>query len=232
MAQTVVITLTSYGADVGPLFNLYSTNQAGVTTGPFQTGLSLIQLTSGYTATNVPDDCVQVQIASTGVCTSYTSIPITGIPTPTPTPTVAPTPTPTPTPTPNYTNTLTYKLQNANLPPKNTTTNARLVITATRNSQVIPLVDVTTAASGLLSGRIPPEIYPGDTITVTLTSTSTNTATGTPSLTNVLLEVNDVMPTVTVQLYTNGSRTTTATYTWTMPSSAGMDKDYTVLAAY
>ena len=125
MAQTVVITLTSYGADVGPLFNLYSTNQAGVTTGPFQTGLSLIQLTTGYTATNVPDDCVRIDVASTGVCTSYTSIPITGVPTPTPTPTVAPTPTPTPTPTPNFTDTILYKLSNINQPPRNTTTNAR-----------------------------------------------------------------------------------------------------------
>lgn len=69
MAQTVLITLTTAGADTGP-FNLYSDVDGYVA--PFETGVSKSLLTSGYTSTLVPDTATVIRVKSDSVlCTNY-----------------------------------------------------------------------------------------------------------------------------------------------------------------
>jgi hypothetical protein len=77
MPQTVVITLTTAGADTGP-FNLFS--DADGFTAPFQTGVAKASLVAGYTSTVVPDGATVVRVRSTSVlCTNYVDLPIAGI---------------------------------------------------------------------------------------------------------------------------------------------------------
>lgn len=73
--MTVYITLTTAGTDSGP-FSLYS-NIDGFTT-PFETGVSKSALVAGYTSTLVPDYTANIRVKSTGVCTNYTDLPVTG----------------------------------------------------------------------------------------------------------------------------------------------------------
>jgi hypothetical protein len=69
MAQTVLITLTTAGADTGP-FNLYTDLDGFVT--PFQTGVSKSALQAGYLSTLVPDGSLIVRVKSTSLfCTNY-----------------------------------------------------------------------------------------------------------------------------------------------------------------
>jgi len=63
----VEITLTSYGSDVGPFFDLYS-NLDGYAIA-FDSGVPKADLIAGYTAT-VPDGATTIRIQSTGVCES------------------------------------------------------------------------------------------------------------------------------------------------------------------
>jgi len=73
--MTVLITLTTAGTDSGP-FSLYSNLDGFVT--PFETGVSRFALEAGYTSTLVPDFTATVRVKSTGACTNYTDLPITG----------------------------------------------------------------------------------------------------------------------------------------------------------
>ena len=73
MAQTVLITLTTAGADTGP-FDLYSDADSYVT--PFETGVAKIDLTSGYTSVLVPDLATIVRVQSDSVCTNYIDLSI------------------------------------------------------------------------------------------------------------------------------------------------------------
>ncbi len=69
MAQTVLITLTTAGADTGP-FNLYSNIDGYVA--PFETAVSKSLLTAGYLSTVVPDGATTIRVKSQSVfCTNY-----------------------------------------------------------------------------------------------------------------------------------------------------------------
>jgi len=69
--MTVLLTLTTAGADSGP-FDLY-TNLDGYTN-PFETGVLKSLLVSGYSSTVVPDYTSIVRIKSNGDCINYTDI--------------------------------------------------------------------------------------------------------------------------------------------------------------
>jgi hypothetical protein len=92
--MTVLLTLTTAGADSGPLFNLYS-NIDYVT--PLQTGVTKSALQSGYTLSGVPDTATIIRITSTGTsCTNSIDVTVTGGSTTTTSSTTS-------TPTPNIT---------------------------------------------------------------------------------------------------------------------------------
>ena len=63
MAQTVIITVNTIGPGTGP-FKIYSLNNAGVVSGPFETGVTRAQLLAGFVSTNVPDDAVTIRVVS------------------------------------------------------------------------------------------------------------------------------------------------------------------------
>ena len=69
--MTVLLTLTTAGADSGP-FNLYS-DIDGYTT-VFEVGVAKASLEAGYASSLVPDFTTVVRILSTGVCTNYVDI--------------------------------------------------------------------------------------------------------------------------------------------------------------
>ncbi len=91
--MTVLITLTTAGADSGP-FDLYS-NFNYVT--PFETGVPKVSLTGGYTTALVPDYATIIRVKSNGDCVNYIDIVLQGLTTTTTTTTVAPTTTTTTT---------------------------------------------------------------------------------------------------------------------------------------
>lgn len=90
MAMTVLITLTTAGADTGP-FDLYSNVDGYVT--PFETGVAKIDLVSGYTSILVPDSTTIIRVQSTALCTNYVDLPIGGTTTTTTSTTTTPPPT-------------------------------------------------------------------------------------------------------------------------------------------
>lgn len=67
MAQTVLITLTLAGTDVGP-FDLYS--DADGYASAFETGVSRAALVAGYTSNLVPDAATTIKAQSYGTCTN------------------------------------------------------------------------------------------------------------------------------------------------------------------
>jgi hypothetical protein len=71
--MTVYIQLITAGADTGP-FNLYSNVDAYVSA--FETSVSKIDLTSGYTSNIVPDGTTNIRVKSSGSCISYIDIPV------------------------------------------------------------------------------------------------------------------------------------------------------------
>jgi hypothetical protein len=73
--MTVLVTLTLAGTDVGP-FNLFS-NVDGYTT-PLATGISRAALIAGYSLTGVPDDAAVIRAQSTGTCTNYLDMYLSG----------------------------------------------------------------------------------------------------------------------------------------------------------
>jgi hypothetical protein len=116
MAFSVIIKLTTAGADTGPTFSLFSNVDSYATA--FETGVSKTSLTSvgGYISTLVPDNTTTIRVKSiSGSCPDeYVDLNISGLPTPTitPTPTASsggsePSPTLTPTPTITITPTTT-----------------------------------------------------------------------------------------------------------------------------
>jgi hypothetical protein len=68
MPQTVLITLTTAGADTGP-FDLYSDADSYVT--PFENNVPKSSLVSGYTSTLVPDLATIIRVQSDGTCTNF-----------------------------------------------------------------------------------------------------------------------------------------------------------------
>ena len=73
--MTVLVTLTLAGTDVGP-FNLYS-NVDGYTT-PLATGISRAALIAGYSLAGVPDIASVIRAQSTGTCTNYLDMLLSG----------------------------------------------------------------------------------------------------------------------------------------------------------
>ncbi len=73
--MTVLVTLTLAGTDVGP-FNLYS-DIDGYTT-PLATGVSRAALLAGYSLTGVPDLASVIRATSTGTCTNYIDMYLSG----------------------------------------------------------------------------------------------------------------------------------------------------------
>ncbi len=69
--MTVLLTLTTAGADTGP-FDLYS--NLDFYTVPFETGVSKAALQGGYLSSLVPDYTVTVRVLSKGHCVNYTDI--------------------------------------------------------------------------------------------------------------------------------------------------------------
>ena len=73
--MTVLITLTLAGSDTGP-FDIYS-NSDGYTT-PIATGVSKAALEAGYSLAGVPDDAAVIRAQSTGTCTNYLDMYLSG----------------------------------------------------------------------------------------------------------------------------------------------------------
>jgi hypothetical protein len=65
MAQTIIITVNTIGPGTGP-FNIYSLDNLGVVTGPFETGVTRAQLLAGFVSINVPNDAVTIRVVSLG----------------------------------------------------------------------------------------------------------------------------------------------------------------------
>jgi hypothetical protein len=73
--MTVLVTLTLAGTDVGP-FNLYSNADGFVAI--LATGISRAALLAGYSLAGVPDSATVVRAASTGTCTNYLDMLLSG----------------------------------------------------------------------------------------------------------------------------------------------------------
>ena len=72
--MTVLITLTTAGADSGP-FDLYSDLDGYISA--FESGVSKAALEAGYASSLVPDYTNTIRVKSNGVyCTNYTNIPV------------------------------------------------------------------------------------------------------------------------------------------------------------
>lgn len=69
--MTVLITLTTAGADSGP-FDLYSNVDGYVSA--FETGVSKAALVAGYSSSLVPNGTTTIRIKSIGVCTNYIDV--------------------------------------------------------------------------------------------------------------------------------------------------------------
>jgi hypothetical protein len=79
MAQTRTIKLLTASSNTGPSFDLYSDADNYVTA--FETGVTKTSLTStnGYTSTGlIPDAATVIIVKSTGTCTNYIDVTITG----------------------------------------------------------------------------------------------------------------------------------------------------------
>ena len=72
--MTVLITLTTAGADAGP-FNLYSNINGYVSA--FATGVSRAALLAGYSSASVPDFTTIVRVQSIGDCSNSIDITLT-----------------------------------------------------------------------------------------------------------------------------------------------------------
>ena len=78
--MTVLITLTTVGADSGPTYNLYSSPD-GTTFTPFATGITKLALLAGYPDT-VPDGTTTIRVTSIGtLCTNSKDLTVGVVPT-------------------------------------------------------------------------------------------------------------------------------------------------------
>ena len=99
--MTVLITLTTAGADTGP-FNLYSNVDGYVS--PFESSIAKSSLLAGYASVLVPDGTTIIRVLSQGDCSNYIDIVIGATTTST---TTAPVTTTTTTAVPTTTTTTT-----------------------------------------------------------------------------------------------------------------------------
>jgi hypothetical protein len=75
MPKSVIIKLTTAGTSTGP-FNLLSDYDSYVS--PFETNKSKATLVTGYTSSLVPNTATIVRVLSSGSCTNYVDLPISG----------------------------------------------------------------------------------------------------------------------------------------------------------
>jgi len=71
--MTVLITLTTAGADSGP-FDLYSNLDGYVSA--FESAVPKASLEAGYASSLVPDFTSTIRVKSNGVCTNYINVPV------------------------------------------------------------------------------------------------------------------------------------------------------------
>jgi hypothetical protein len=140
----VLITLTTAGADTGP-FNLFS-NVDNYTTA-FATGVAKSALVAGYLSTAVPASTNYIRVRSTGRCTNYIDIFVTGSATTTTTTTSGGSPTTTTTTTSGGGGTTTTTTTAGGGPTTTTTTTAGGPTTTTTTTTGSPTTTTTTTAS-------------------------------------------------------------------------------------
>jgi hypothetical protein len=137
----VLITLTTAGADTGP-FNLFS-NVDSYTTA-FATGVAKSALVAGYLSTAVPASTTYIRVKSTGRCTNYIDIFVTGSATTTTTTTSGGSPTTTTTTTSGGGGTTTTTTTGPVGPTTTTTTTAGGPTTTTTTTTATPTTTTTT----------------------------------------------------------------------------------------
>lgn len=191
--MNVLITLTTAGADTGP-FNLYS-NVDSYTTA-FQTNVAKSALVAGYLSTVVPASTNTIRVKSTGLCTNYIDIYVTGSGTTTTTTTGTPTTTTTTTQVVTYYNVVLCGTSTPGIIRHNGTNNVSIgVVVQSTNGQCYTISSVGTGPEtvGTLltqfvscvacQGAPPPTTTTTSTSTSTSTTTSTSTSTSTTTTT-------------------------------------------------
>jgi hypothetical protein len=186
--MNVLITLTTAGADTGP-FNLYS-NVDSYTTA-FQTNVAKSALVAGYLSTVVPASTNTIRVKSTGLCTNYIDIYVTGSGTTTTTTTGTPTTTTTTTQVVTYYNVVLCGTSTPGVIRHNGPNNVTLgVVVQSTNGQCYTISSVGTGPEtvGTLLTQFVScgacEVAPPPTTTTTSTSTSTSTTTSTSTSTS------------------------------------------------
>ena len=186
--MNVLITLTTAGADTGP-FNLYS-NVDSYTTA-FQTNVAKSALVAGYLSTVVPASTNTIRVKSTGLCTNYIDIYVTGSGTTTTTTTGTPTTTTTTTQVVTYYNVVLCGTSTTSVIRHNGPNNVTLgVVVQSTNGQCYTISSVGTGPEtvGTLLTQFVScgacQVAPPPTTTSTSTSTSTSTTTSTSTSTS------------------------------------------------
>lgn len=186
--MNVLITLTTAGADTGP-FNLYS-NVDSYTTA-FETSVAKSALVAGYLSTVVPASTNTIRVKSTGLCTNYIDIYVTGSGTTTTTTTGTPTTTTTTTQVVTYYNVVLCGTSTTSVIRHNGPNNVTLgVVVQSTNGQCYTISSVGTGPEtvGTLLTQfvscVACQAAPPPTTTTTSTSTSTSTTTSTSTSTS------------------------------------------------
>ena len=144
--MNVLITLTTAGIDTGP-FNLYSNTDSYVTA--FETGIAKSLLVAGYTSTVVPAGTTYVRVKSTGLCTNYIDIYVTGSGTTTTTTTAPVGPTTTTTTTPYVGPSTTTTTTTSGAGTTTTTTTSGGPTTTTTTTPYVGPSTTTTTTTGI-----------------------------------------------------------------------------------
>lgn len=187
--MNVLITLTTAGIDTGP-FNLYSNTDSYVTA--FETGVTKTALVAGYLSTLVPAGTTYVRVKSTGLCTNYIDIYVTGSGTTTTTTTATPTTTTTTTTeVVTYYNVVLCGTSTPSVIRYNGPNNVTLgVVVQSTNGSCYTVSSVGTGPEtvGTLLTQFAScgecQVAPPPTTTTTSTSTSTSTTTSTSTSTS------------------------------------------------
>jgi hypothetical protein len=203
----VLITLTTAGADTGP-FNLFS-NVDSYTTA-FATGVAKSALVAGYLSTAVPASTNYIRVKSTGRCTNYIDIFVTGSATTTTTTTNVPaTTTTTTTQVVTYYNVVLCGTSTTTVIRHNGPNNVTLgVVVQSTNGQCYTVSSVGSGPEtvGTLLTQFndcatcqgaPP---PTTTTTTTATPTTTTTTTASPTTTTTTTTVPPTTTTTTTSL--------------------------------
>ena len=199
--MNVLITLTTAGADTGP-FNLYS-NVDSYTTA-FETSVAKSALVAGYLSTVVPASTNTIRVKSTGLCTNYIDIYVTGSGTTTTTTTGTPTTTTTTTQVVTYYNVVLCGTSTPGVIRHNGPNNVTLgVVVQSTNGQCYTISSVGTGPETLgtlltqFVSCVACQAAPPPTTTTTSTSTSTSTTTSTSTSTTTSTSTSTTTTTTT-----------------------------------